>query len=52
MKGRRQPMKDAVYEGDAWLTELEAVMMPLLQEYSAVAVRDSVGLWGNWPAIA
>ncbi len=46
----RQPMKDAFYQGEPWVSELEAVMMPLIDDYSAIAVDDSVGLWDNWPA--
>jgi len=45
----RQPMKDAFYHGEPWLSELEATMMPLIDEHSAVAVEDSIGLWDNWP---
>jgi hypothetical protein len=45
----RQPMKDAFYQGEPWTSELEAVMMPLIDSYSAVAVEDSIGLWDNWP---
>jgi hypothetical protein len=46
----RQPMKDAFYQGEPWVSQLEAVMMPLIDDYGAVAVEDSIGLWDNWPA--
>lgn len=46
----RQPMKDAFYQGEPWMSELEAVMMALVDDYGAVAVEDSSGLSDNWPA--
>jgi hypothetical protein len=32
------------------VSQLEAVMMPLIDDYGAVGVEDSIGLWDNWPA--
>ena len=29
--------------------ELEAKVMPLLDEYRAIVVEDTVGLWDAWP---
>jgi NIPSNAP protein len=37
----RERMKEAFYEGAAWKTELEGLVMPLLQSYSAVACQAS-----------
>lgn len=45
----REPLKAAFYEGAEWLGGLEAEIMPLLDDYSAVVVEDAVGLWSHWP---
>lgn len=47
----RQSMKDAFYQGEPWVSELEALMMPLIDNYGAIAVEDSTGLWDNWPVL-
>ena len=48
----REPMKRAFYEGREWTQELEEKPMPLLEEYSAIAVKDDAGLWDRWPSPA
>lgn len=45
----REPMKDAFYGGPAWLGELEAIVMPMLDGYKATFVDDTEGLWTAWP---
>jgi hypothetical protein len=39
----REPLKAAFYEGAGWLGGLEAEIMPLLDDYPAVVVEDTVG---------
>lgn len=48
----RAPLKSAFYDGPDWTGELEAKVMPLLDEYRAVVVQDIVGLWDAWPDAA
>lgn len=48
----REPLKGAFYEGPDWLDGLEAQILPLLDDYSAVVVEDSVDLWSCWPGPA
>jgi NIPSNAP protein len=36
----REPMKAKFYEGELWKSELEAVLMPMLEKYDAVLVDD------------
>jgi hypothetical protein len=43
-----RPTQARVYEGPEWIGELEAKLMPLLEEYGSVLVEDS-GLWQQWP---
>lgn len=45
----REPLKAAFYEGADWRESLEAQVMPMLDEYAAVVVRDTVDLWSRWP---
>jgi hypothetical protein len=45
----RSPLKSAFYEGPEWTGQLEASIMPLLQDYGAVVVEDTIGLWSTWP---
>ena len=45
----REPFKAAFYEGPDWLGGLEAEIMPMLDDYSAVAVEDTADLWSHWP---
>jgi hypothetical protein len=40
----REPMKAKFYEGELWKTELEGVLMPMLENYEAVVVEDPDGL--------
>jgi hypothetical protein len=43
----RQPMKAKFYEGELWKTELEHILMPLLEKYDVVLVEDVEGRF-NW----
>ena len=36
----REPMKVKFYEGDLWKSELESILMPMLEKYEAVLVDD------------
>jgi hypothetical protein len=36
----REPMKAKFYEGELWKSELENVLMPMLEKYEAVVVED------------
>jgi hypothetical protein len=36
----REPMKAKFYEGELWKSELEKVLMPMLEKYEAVLVDD------------
>jgi hypothetical protein len=40
----REPMKAKFYEGQLWKSELEAVLMPMLENYEVVVVEDSEDL--------
>lgn len=44
----REPMKAKFYEGKLWKSELEAVLMPMLEKYDVVLVEDADGLI-RWP---
>lgn len=48
----RPGLRAAFYCGEEWLGGLEAATMAMLDEYSAVAVEDAVGLWTRWPVPA
>lgn len=41
-------MKAKFYEGELWKSELENVLMPMLERYEVVLVEDSEGVihWG------
>jgi hypothetical protein len=39
----REPMKGKFYEGELWKTELENVLMPMLEKYEVVLVDDPDG---------
>ena len=42
----REPMKAKFYEGELWKSELENVLMPMLEKYEAVVVEDPEGqIW-------
>jgi hypothetical protein len=36
----REPMKAQFYEGELWKSELERVLMPMLEKYDVVVVED------------
>lgn len=40
----REPMKAKFYEGELWKSELENVLMPMLEKYEVVLVDDPGGL--------
>jgi heme-degrading monooxygenase HmoA len=40
----REAMKAKFYEGELWKSELEALLMPMLDRYEVVPVDDSEGL--------
>ena len=40
----RDPMKAKFYEGELWKTELEHVLLPMLENYDVVLVDDAEGL--------
>jgi len=40
----REPMKAKFYEGELWKSELENVLMPMLEKYDVVVVEDNDGL--------
>jgi hypothetical protein len=39
-----EPMKAKFYEGKLWKSELENVLMPMLEKYEVVVVEDAEGL--------
>jgi hypothetical protein len=40
----REPMKAKFYEGELWKSELENVVMPMLEKYDVVVVDDPNGM--------
>ena len=40
----REPMKAKFYEGELWKSELEQVLMPMIEKYDVVLVDDPAGL--------
>jgi hypothetical protein len=42
--GSREPMKAKFYEGKLFKTELEHVLLPMLDQYDVVVVEDADGL--------
>ena len=40
----REPMKAKFYEGELWTSELENVLLPMLENYEVVVVEDADGL--------
>jgi hypothetical protein len=40
----RGPMKAKFYEGELWKTELEQLLMPMIERYDVVLVDDAEGL--------
>jgi hypothetical protein len=47
-RASREPMKAKFYEGDLWKSELEAVLMPMLEQYEVTLVDDP-GDQIRWP---
>ena len=43
----REPMKALFYEGELWKTELEHLLLPMLEKYEVVLVDAPDGL-GSW----
>lgn len=41
----REPMKSAFYDSDLWRSELEPVLLPLLEKYDVILVEDSEGIF-------
>jgi NIPSNAP protein len=39
----REPMKAKFYEGELWKSELENVLLPMLENYDVVVVEDADG---------
>ena len=39
-----EPLKARFYEGELWKSELENILMPMLEKYEVVVVEDSEGL--------
>jgi hypothetical protein len=40
----REPMKARFYEGKLWKSELENILLPMLEKYEVVLVEDTEGL--------
>jgi hypothetical protein len=40
----REPMKAKFYEGELWTSELENVLLPMLENYEVVVFEDADGL--------
>lgn len=40
----REPMKAQFYEGELWKTELEGILMPMIEKYEVVLVDDPENL--------
>lgn len=45
----REPMKAKFYEGELWKTELENLLMPMIEKYDVVLVDDPAGMV-VWPS--
>lgn len=43
-RASREPMKAKFYEGELWKSELENILMPMLESYDVVLVEDLNGL--------
>lgn len=46
----RAPLKPAFYQGTEWLQDLEASILPVLDDYAAMVTQDINDLWSRWPA--
>jgi NIPSNAP len=42
--GSREPMKAKFYDGELWKSELEAILMPMIEKYEVVLVDDPEGM--------
>jgi hypothetical protein len=40
----REPMKAQFYEGELWKSDLENVLLPMLENYEVVVVEDADSL--------
>jgi len=40
----REPMKAKFYEGELWKSELEQLLMPMIEQYDVVLVDDAEGM--------
>lgn len=40
----REPMKAKFYEGELWKSELENLLMPMIEKYDVVLVEDNEGV--------
>ncbi len=40
----REPMKSAFYDGELFKEELEPILIPILERYEVVLVKDTMGL--------
>lgn len=40
----REPMRARFYEGELWKTQLEGVLLPMLEKYDVVLVEDPANL--------
>lgn len=40
----REPMKAKFYEGELWKSELEGILMPMLESFQVTVVEDDAGL--------
>jgi hypothetical protein len=40
----REPMKAKFYEGELWKSELENVLLPMLENYEVIVVEDADGV--------
>ncbi len=45
--GERERMKQLLYDGPEWTGELEAVMMPMLADFTSTLVEMSAGEWSR-----
>jgi hypothetical protein len=43
----RERMKRDLYEGDEWTGELEAVMMPMLADFTSIQIEMSTDEWAR-----
>jgi hypothetical protein len=46
----RPPLEAGFYAGGDWRNGLEAKILPMRDDYTAVVVQDTADLWLRWPA--